>query len=209
MARAVFFDVDGVLVHGYHAKPELQQRWDENLLEDLGIRPEDFKTEFIYGTFINEVLPGKLSLVAALDDVLPRLGYKGSSLTLVDYWLRHDSNIDVAMFETVKKLARQPGVDLYMATNQDHLRAFYIWQELGYGDLFKDMFYASRMGVSKPDAAFFDRVMERIGPQDTPPLFFDDSPKVIEAANAYGWEAVLYETHKDCIGHPFITERLS
>ena len=40
MTRAVLFDVDGVLVHGYHARPELQLRWDENLLEDLGIDPE-------------------------------------------------------------------------------------------------------------------------------------------------------------------------
>ncbi|MDF2983165.1 MAG: hypothetical protein K0Q69_2937, partial [Devosia sp.] len=29
--RTVLFDVDGVLVHGYHARPEKQIRWDENL----------------------------------------------------------------------------------------------------------------------------------------------------------------------------------
>ena len=35
MTRALVFDVDGVLVHGYHARPERQRRWDENLLADL------------------------------------------------------------------------------------------------------------------------------------------------------------------------------
>ena len=33
---AVLFDVDGVLVHGYHAKPEFRKCWDENLERDFG-----------------------------------------------------------------------------------------------------------------------------------------------------------------------------
>ena len=35
--RAVLFDVDGVLVHGYHARAERQRRWDEHMQADLGI----------------------------------------------------------------------------------------------------------------------------------------------------------------------------
>jgi putative hydrolase of the HAD superfamily len=27
--RALLFDVDGVVVHGYHTKPERRRRWDE------------------------------------------------------------------------------------------------------------------------------------------------------------------------------------
>ncbi|NDC56614.1 MAG: haloacid dehalogenase, partial [Alphaproteobacteria bacterium] len=36
----IFFDVDGVLIHGYHARPELRQCWDENLPRDFGIDRE-------------------------------------------------------------------------------------------------------------------------------------------------------------------------
>ena len=43
MTRALVFDVDGVLVHGYHAKPERTRRWDENLLADLGVDPDQFR----------------------------------------------------------------------------------------------------------------------------------------------------------------------
>lgn len=208
MSRAIFFDVDGVLIHGYHANPALRRRWDENLLEDLGIESERFASEFIFGPFLKEVLPGKRSIINVLDEVLPSLGYSGSSLTLLDYWLKNDSKIDVATFEIARKLAHHDDLHLYMATNQEHMRAMWIWQELGFGQVFTDMFYAARMGVVKPDTAFFDRIMARIGPQVTPPLFFDDSPKVVDAANAYGWEAILFETVEDCRAHPFIAERL-
>ena len=59
MSRAVFLDVDGVLVHGYHARPDLQQRWDETLLADLGVDPDRFRAEFIFDVFIKKVVIGK------------------------------------------------------------------------------------------------------------------------------------------------------
>lgn len=71
MTRTVLFDVDGVLVHGYHARPEKQIRWDENLLADLGVDPDRFKTEFIYDIFMKKVIVGQMSLLAALDRTCP------------------------------------------------------------------------------------------------------------------------------------------
>jgi putative hydrolase of the HAD superfamily len=83
--RAVLFDVDGVLVHGYHARPERQVRWDENLLADLGVDPDGFRTEFIYGIFVKQVVIGRMSLIEALERTLPALGYKGSAMQFVAY----------------------------------------------------------------------------------------------------------------------------
>jgi putative hydrolase of the HAD superfamily len=58
VTRAVIFDVDGVLVHGYHARPERTRRWDENLLADLGVDPDRFREEFIFDIFITRVVTG-------------------------------------------------------------------------------------------------------------------------------------------------------
>jgi putative hydrolase of the HAD superfamily len=57
-------------------------------------------------------------------------------------------------------------------------------------------------------AGFFDFVEQHIGPQTEAPLFFDDTPKVIDGARLHGWEAVLFNTVDDCIAHPWIAERL-
>jgi putative hydrolase of the HAD superfamily len=35
----IFFDVDGVLIGGWHSMPERRKRWDVNLKQDLGIDP--------------------------------------------------------------------------------------------------------------------------------------------------------------------------
>jgi putative hydrolase of the HAD superfamily len=207
MTRAVFFDVDGVLVHGYHARPELQLRWDENLLEDLGIDPEQFKEKFIYDVFIKKVLIGKVGLVEALDRVLPQLGYKGPTQRIVAYWLEHDSQLNVQLIDVARKL-KATGLKIYIATNQEHLRAQWLWQGLRLGEIFDDMFYAARFGVAKPDPGFYAEVERRLGPQTEPPLFFDDSPKVIAGARKAGWEAVEFNANEDCTGHPWIAERL-
>ena len=67
MSRAVLLDVDGVLVHGYHARPERQIRWDENLPDDLGVDPLRFKQEFVFAVFVEKVIVGEIS-PAARDD---------------------------------------------------------------------------------------------------------------------------------------------
>lgn len=208
MTRAVFFDVDGVLVHGYHARPELTRRWNENLLADLGVDPDRFNAEFIFDIFIKKVVVGEMAIIDALERRLPGLGYKGSPMTFLHYWLSHDSTLNTDLIDTVRQLKARGDLRLYIATNQDHTRAQWLWQTLGLGDLFEDIFYSARAGIRKPEKGFFDFIEHRIGPQSEPPLFFDDTPKVVDGARKHGWEAVLFDTVEDCTSHPWIAERL-
>lgn len=208
MTRAVLFDVDGVLVHGYHAKPEKQVRWDETLLADLGVDPMRFRTEFIHEIFIKKVIIGQMSLLEALDRTLPRLGYRGPSMAFVGYWLSHDSNVNQPLLDMVAQL-KAAGTPLYVATNQEHMRAQWLWQQLKFGELFDDMFHSARIGHIKPARPYFDWVDNRIGRQAEPPLFFDDREEVVSAANAHGWEAVIYDEIEDVTTHPWIAGRLT
>ncbi len=206
--RALFFDVDGVVVHGFHSKPQRRRRWDETLFQDLGIAPSAFTDHFIRGPFEREVLLGHRSLVSALEEVLPRIGYAGSPMTLIDYWLRRDSQLNFQLLDLITKL-RQAGVGpIYLATNQEHLRAFHLWSTLGLRMSFDDIFYAARLGVVKPRRGFFEEIDRRIGRQKEKPLFFDDSAAAVDAANAHGWEAVLFDRTEDCAKHPWIAAQL-
>jgi putative hydrolase of the HAD superfamily len=209
MTRAVFFDVDGVLVHGYHARPELTRRWNENLLTDLGVDPDRFTQEFIFDIFIKKVVIGEMAIIDALERRLPGLGYKGSPMAFLHYWLSHDSKLNTDLLAVVRRLKARDDLRLYLATNQDHTRAQWLWHTLGLGELFEDIFYSARAGIRKPETGFFDFIEHRIGPQSEPPLFFDDTPKVIDGARRHGWEAVLFDTTEDCVSHPWIAERLA
>ncbi|WP_332702072.1 HAD family hydrolase [Devosia sp.] len=208
MTRAVFFDVDGVLVHGYHARPELTRRWNENLLSDLGVDPDRFNTEFIFDIFIKKVVVGEMAMIDALERRLPGLGYRGSPMTFLHYWLTHDSTLNTPLIGAIRMLKKRNDLKLYIATNQDHTRALWLWQTLGLGELFEDIFYSARAGIRKPERGFFDFIEQRIGPQSEPPLFFDDTPKVIDGARKHGWDAVQFETVDDCTNHPWIAARL-
>ncbi len=209
MTRAVFFDVDGVLIHGYHARPELQQRWDENLLADLGVDPERFRTEFIYDIFIKKVVIGQMPLIEALDKRLPGLGFKGSPMVFAQYWLGHDSRVNTELLDAIRLLKTDPDIRLYIATNQDHMRAQWLWSGLGFSELFEDIFYSARTGVMKPHKNFFDFAEARIGKQTQPPLFFDDTPKVVDGARAHGWDSVLFDTNEDFFAHSWISEKFA
>lgn len=208
MSRAVIFDVDGVLIHGYHTNPARVRAWDATLLADTGVDPERFRQAFTFDIFMKKVIIGQMALIDALERRLPGLGYKGSPMVFAHYWLSQDSVLNEELLAVVRQLKQSGDCRLYIATNQEHLRANWLWGHLGLGELFEDMFYAARIGVQKPDPKFFAFIEHRIGPQTEPPLFFDDSPKVITGALKYGWEAVQFETVEDCTNHPWIRQRL-
>lgn len=205
--RAVLFDVDGVLVKGYHARPESRRRWDEDLLARLGIDPQRFADEFIYDSFVKHVLVGRISLFTALDRLLPRLGYTGDTMSFIDRWLSHDSILDVELMALVGQLSGK--ANLYLATNQDHMRAQWLWTTLGLGASFDDIFHSARIGALKPTRPYFEGVAKRIGTRADRPLLFDDRLDIVKAARAFGWEAVLYEAIDDVRLHPWIEAQLS
>ena len=208
MTRAVFFDVDGVLVHGYHANPARVRAWDATMLADMGIDPDRFRQEFTFDIFMKKVIVGEMSFIEALERRLPSFGYRGSPLAFAHYWLRQDSVLNEPLLDVVRQLKQSGACQLYVATNQEHLRANWLWGHLGLSELFEDMFYSARVGVQKPDRKFFDFIEHRIGPQEEPPLIVADSPTGIAGARKPGWEAVQFETVDDCTGHSWIAERL-
>ena len=206
--RTVLFDVDGVLIHGYHSNPDKVVPWDATLFADMGVDPDAFRKEFIFDIFIKKVIVGQMSLLEALDRTLPRLGYRGPAMAFAGYWLVKDSKINEALLEVVRKLKARGDARLYIATNQEHMRAQYLWQTLKFGEVFEDIFHSARIGAMKPNKPYYEWVSNRIGPQSEPPLFFDDSEPVIKGAREHGWEAVAYNDIEDVTGHPWIAERL-
>ncbi|GHA14310.1 haloacid dehalogenase [Devosia pacifica] len=208
MSRAIIFDVDGVLIHGYHARPERQVRWDQNLLEDLGVDPGRFRTEFIFDIFVKKVIVGEMALIEALERRLPSLGFTGSPMRFAQYWLAKDSTLNHDLLGYLRPLRASSDLQFYIATNQEHMRALWLWQVLGLHEIFHDIFYSARIGCTKARPEFFKFVDMKIGPQSEPPLFFDDTAKVVDTATACGWEAVLFDTTEDFLNHRYIDDRL-
>lgn len=208
MSRAVLFDVDGVLINGYHSNPERVVPWDKDILADTGVDPDRFRKEFIFDIFIKKVIVGEMALMDALEKRLPALGYSGSPMAFARYWLEKDSNLNQPVLDIVSKLRAAGDCRLYIATNQEHMRANWLWSVLKLGDLFDDIFYSARIGTRKPDPRYYQFIADRIGPGTEPPLFFDDTEAVVLGARKAGWEAVQFDTIDDLTNHPWVKARL-
>lgn len=208
MPRALLFDVDGVLIHGFHVREPKRRRWDLHMKADLGIEPADFYEHFVKRILPEEVLAGRKSLVNALEETLPLMGYSRSPMAVISYWLRRDTQLNLQLVDLLKALHATGKVRLYMATNQEDLRAFYLWDSLGLQHLFDDIFNAARLGATKPGRGFFEAIARRLGPQSEPPLMFDDMPEVAKAANDFGWEGIHADDFDDIRNHPWVARQL-
>ena len=214
--RTVFFDVDGVLIDGWHADEARRKPWDATLETDLGVDRAAFQAAFFgsrtdgrAGPFMDVIL-GKRDLKDALAETLPACGYQGSVDAFVDYWFANDANVNARVLDVVKQLKSAPDIVLRIATGQEHHRARHLWDTLGFRNDFASIHYTAQIGILKHDPAFFRAVNKdlAIGPDDRP-LFFDDKETVVAAATEAGWEAVRFATVDDLTTHPFIAARLT
>lgn len=206
----LLFDVDGVLIQGYHAKAECRVCWDERLEEDFGIPRAVFTGQFIRTVFKQEVLTGKTGLYSALKAALPELGYRGDPQAVIDYWIEQDSKVNDPLLRHVEQLARIPDVTLFLASNQEHVRAKYLMGNVGFSKYFADIFYSARLGYLKPDRRFFEEV-ERLLPRedDTSVVLFDDDQAAVDAAKDFGWEAHQFDGPEDIFKSDTIKALLS
>ena len=205
----IFFDVDGVLINGWHAKPERRRRWDATLQDDLGVDPTAFQEKFFatpageFPSLMHSCVAGRRDLKEALAGVLPSLGYSGPADKFVAYWLEKDSNLNHDVLEIVKRLAERPDAELYIVTGQEHYRAAYLWSTLGFRDHFKGILYSAKLGHLKATPAFFARINTMLDiKEDEAPLFFDDQAEVVSLARKAGWDAHVFEDIRTIHTHP-------
>jgi putative hydrolase of the HAD superfamily len=88
---------------------------------------------------------------------------------------------------------RRIGIRVGLATNQQPERATFMTHTLGYQRRFDDLFFSCELGYAKPDGAYFAAVLERLKQPGREVLFLDDTPGNVEAAQAEGLHARVYE----------------
>ena len=97
----IFFDLDGVLIDGFHSDPARRVRWDTTLKEDLGIDPDDLVSVFFQGSFL-DVIVGKRDCLESLNEILPDIS-DGSVSAETEGW-------DGVVFQDVHDLAQHPDI---------------------------------------------------------------------------------------------------
>ncbi|MGN7754318.1 hypothetical protein [Sinorhizobium sp. 22678] len=71
------------------------------------------------------------------------------------YWFEKDSRLDPDVFGIARELRERGRAQIFVATGQEHYRAAYLWDELGFSSHFDRLFYSAEIGVPKKDLRFF------------------------------------------------------
>jgi putative hydrolase of the HAD superfamily len=79
---------------------------------------------------------------------------------------------------------------VYLATNQEHLRAAYLIEQLGLAEHVDGILYSAQLGAKKPDREFFAKVQAAVGLHGDEMLLIDDDSRNVEAALRAGWQAL-------------------
>ncbi len=185
--KVLMVDVDGVLVHG---RPSDGLPLFTYLEQDLGL-PLDVLREAFFEPYWRGIVTGRDALEPRLSEVLGEIAPHLPAKTLIDYWFENDSRLDHGLLEDLAAL-RAKGTKMFLATNQEHMRAAYLMETLQLSQRFDGIFYSAALGHQKPADAFFQLATERVGFAANEIGFIDDVEANIEAARQFGWKAMRW-----------------
>jgi putative hydrolase of the HAD superfamily len=183
--NALMVDVDGVLVTG---RPMDGRHWQSFLHADLGITPDALNARF-FAPHWSDIVIGRTDVMTHLPDVLQSIAPRVSPETFLDYWFTNDSRVNPRLLAELS-LARASGTRVYLATNQEHLRATYLMETLGLAEYVDGMYYSADVGARKPAAAFFTAVQAAVHLDADALVLIDDTLENVDAARSAGWQAL-------------------
>lgn len=177
-------DVDGVVIDGWP-----KRRWDTNLENDLGIRPDDFQSKVVKRVW-DKVLKGELPLFEVLERFLDEHSDGVTPDQFLTYWFENDGPVVEEVVSAALEWQERTGGRLVLATNQEPLRARFIWEDCALRDHFEEMIVSCELGAAKPQPSYFQKAdlqLERASGQTI--FFLDDHEGNVHAADLHGWQA--------------------
>lgn len=183
--KALMMDVDGVLVDG---RPEDGRPWQTSIEEDLGFSAYALHEQF-FAPYWEDIVLGRVGLMERLTTSLPKIAPDVSAAKFVSYWFERDSRL-VTPWLPELSWSRSRGIRVYLATNQEHVRAAYLMDNLKLARHVDGIFYSALLGAKKPDGQFFTKVQAAVGLLGDEILLIDDSRPNVEAALQAGWRAL-------------------
>lgn len=187
--RILLWDADGVLQHPRHEwRPRLEAWGGPGFAAALfAAEVPALRGDVPFRTCLSELLLGRPEVTATVDDLL-------------GLWEQVDP--DAAAVDLVREVAAS-GVTCVLATNQQDHRKEFLRREFGYDDVFTRSFYSCDLGAMKPEAAYFERVLEGLGiPADEVDTvgFVDDNHDNVAAALELGIRAVHHDPDSGVAG---------
>lgn len=178
----LIFDIGGVLVR--HDNALLFER-----LAACCAEPAAAKTYLTSGAYVHDIDTGRLSVEGLHASIVSRLGFDRPYGEFLKLWNCHFSE-EPGMEALMAELAQRFRVVLFSNTNASHIEhvsAHYPALRSAH-----EAYYSYELGLMKPDADAFRKVLELEGRQPEDSVFIDDRAENAAAAAALGMRAITF-----------------
>lgn len=139
---------------------------------------------------------GKVDLKDAIDPYLSDWKWSGTVDEILRFWFGAEHSVDQRILNVIKDL-QSKGVKCCLLTNQEKYRTKYMKKEMGFEEIFDDIFSSAEIGHKKPEKEIFEFALEKLkgnsGIKKEEVLFVDDDLKNIEAARDLGIKSHHYQ----------------
>lgn len=180
--KVLLLDFDGVI--------SPTRYFSEIYSEEFGVDIE--KLLPFFGKMKSTLNIGEGDLMEELEKVREIWEWQGTASELFEYWMQADSDLDEKVIAAAGK-ARENGLKVYLATDQEPYRVDYIWNRLGVKDWMDGKFVSCELKLTKAQPQFFDKILAEVDPAKPEEIvFFDDSESKVESAKSKGIDARLY-----------------
>jgi putative hydrolase of the HAD superfamily len=185
--KALMIDVDGVIVNG---RPADGRPWGSGLAADLGLTFSSLQSAF-FQPYWEQIVTGRIDLRDCLKGVLSEVAPNITSDALLTYWFQNDARLDEGLLTELAEL-RSEKLQVHLATNQEHERAYHLMNTLGLGKYIDGCHYSAAIGYRKPAPEFYHIVARRVGLPPDELLLIDDTEENVQAAITAGWQAIRW-----------------
>jgi putative hydrolase of the HAD superfamily len=179
-------DVDGVLLDTQRGGAG---HWTSELYRRHAITRDQLRQEF-FAPHWNDIVNGRRPIEPALAGALEALGSAADVEAVLSCWF----DADFFLVEPVADLARRAaaaGIEIALATNQEHRRARYLRDRLSAAIPIHSLIYSADLGAQKRQPAFFELASQMLGVTSPGQVLFVDDTKVnTDQATLAGWRAI-------------------
>ena len=196
MIKTILFDMGGVVIT--LAQPQAIERFKALGLKDAEQRLDAYTQQGIFG----DLEAGRITDEDFRRELSVLVGRELTWQECLYAWKGYCGDVPKRNLRKMKEL-RERGYRVVLLSNTNPYMMSWVMSNEFDGEghslaYYLDAAYESyKCGAMKPDAKFFNAVMEgeRLIPSET--LFIDDGPRNIEAAKALGIQTLLVENGED------------
>lgn len=185
----IIFDLGGVILNiDYNAT--------EKAFQQLGIPQfETLFSQLRQNAFFDDWETGKITKEDWLSQMQETCGKEISRDQIIAAWNAMLLDFPLSRLQLLQQLRNHYDLFLLSNTNEIHEEAFneILRAQTGLPSLavlFEKVYFSHRIGLRKPDAAPFQKILEENGLKAEETLFIDDSPQHIETAKTLGIQTI-------------------